>query len=204
MRKNIAFAIVLLLPLIIFAIPQTSFGGFANMGNGFSINAGLTYVGIGYQNDIVYKITKIVKVPFFGDKKIIVPIKLGKNNLKVYYDGNINIQDHLNINVYNLIKSNILANLNSKMEFDLSSFVSYKNYSLFFSNKDFLVSFGGPFGLSLKYKPLLVGMTLVQNDNFLFSVNTKGIDVVILYESVKIFVDTINENIVLDISIPIQ
>jgi hypothetical protein len=207
-RKNIAFAIALLLPFIIFATPQFSVGGYVPINDNFYIQAGINQLGVLCKNEIVYKITKIVNVPFFGEKKVIVPIKLGKNSLYVGYNNGLNLRDRLNLNLYEVVKANILSNLtwNKDINLEFSSFASYKNYKIFFSNVDSLVYFGIPFGISLKYSPeLLLGITWVDDENnFLISINQKGIDTVLCYDFLTVFIDTIGNNIQVDLSIPLN
>ena len=208
MRKDIAFAIALFLPFIIFATPQFSVGGYIPINNNLYLQAGINQAGIVYKSELVYKVTKTVKVPFLGKKKVIVPIKLGKESFYIGYNNGLNLKNHLNLNLYGIVRANILSSLtwNKKMDLEFSSFVSYKNYKIFFSNVNSLVYFGAPFGVSLKYSPgLILGLTWVDDENnFLISINKNGIDTVLCYEFLTTFIDTTNKNIKIDLSIPLN
>ncbi len=201
-NNTCAIVLVLLLPLIVIASPQSHLGGYLTIGKNLSFEGGLNFIGLSYNLELVYKVKKIVNIPFINKKEvIIVPIKLGKNKVSVFYDGEINLQDYLQLNLYEQLKANIFGSLNSKLEFSIRSFVSYRNYTFFYSNKLNLVSFGMPIGISLKYSPWLMGLS-VQNNNFIFSINSKGIDFATLFNGLSILIGTNNNDINVSILIP--
>ncbi len=203
MRKNIAFTIILIIPLIIFAAPQSHMGGYMPIWKNVYLSGGLNYIGLMYENNIIYKTTKIVQVPFIGKKEVVVPIKLGKTKFDVYYDGAFNIDNTTNVDFYNIVRANFTIHANSDFYFNTAIIGFYKNYGLLYSSENSIISVGFPLGISLKYSPFSLGVC-VLSDGIGLSANLSGIDLVLVSENIKIFVDTGKKEITANFSIPLK
>jgi hypothetical protein len=178
-------------------------GGYIPIWENVYLSGGLNYIGFIYKDNIVYEVIKTVQIPFIGKKEVVVPIKLGKTKFDVYYDGAFNIDNTTDINFYNIVRGNFVIHADSNFNFNAAIIAFYKNYGLMYSSENSIISIGFPLGISLKYSPFSLGICILS-DKIGLSANLSGIDLILISENVKIFINTEKREIAANFSIPLK